>query len=183
MWHAGREPFKIRHIKIQKCWFEGYRTWRVLWLWVSWSPSRLHYFSHFVQLQQRRPSSQFAFWTSGLGLVCLKCRPTTRPLHWSSASAKVSVNFLSVGDFELGGRDILKRCLSFLCFSRWNRRRDETQAAVRVHLWFRRIQAQTSGSEAWAHLYKLVSATGGAATHPHTVALLLPPLCPQFFPS
>lgn len=123
---TGREPFKIRHIKTQKWWFEDYKTWRILWLWVNWSPSLLHYFSHSVQLQQRRPSSCFAFWTSGLGLVCLKCRPTTRPLHWSSASAKVSVNFLSVGDFELGGRDILKRCLSFLCFSRWNRRRDET---------------------------------------------------------
>lgn len=98
------------------------------------------------------------------GLVCLKCRPATRPLHWSSASAKVSVNFLSVGDFELSGRDILKRCLSFLCFSRWNQRGDETQAAVHVRLWSRRTQAQTSGS-----LYKSVSERRGEATAPQTL--------------
>lgn len=69
-----------------------------------------------------------------LWLVCSKCRPTTRPLHWFCASAKVSLNILSVGDVELCGRNILKRCLSFLCFSRWNQRRDKTQAAVHVHL-------------------------------------------------
>lgn len=81
-----------------------------LWCWVISSPvmsAKVSSVTHNMWFLRQKSSS----WVSRVlepvdfSLDFLKCWPPTRPLHWSCASAKATVNFLSVGDFVLSGSE------------------------------------------------------------------------------
>lgn len=81
-----------------------------LWCWVGRSPvmsAKVSSVTHNMWFLRQKSSS----WVScvlepvDFSLDFLKCWPPIRPLHWSCASAKATVNFLSVGDFILSGSE------------------------------------------------------------------------------